>query len=586
MNEVSLCVTCRCATSLRQFCLCAQSFASRPVPYREACGGNGNGRRVAGCCCCCWRFSSIGFCFCNFCGVLKLLGTHSLELPFNPDGSAAMLMEVWPKDDESSITLRLAPPLRLEADGSGMPTEVWLKEDEISDVTLRLVPLQQAGGNSEQQQFQRQEDSEKGPLPCKKSRKQGPSDLCRRGESQEQGQSSKKMPEQVDAVATLHVHAAYLRRCQYFDACLAERWSKNDLPLDLTLEARSNPRAYTRCMQLLYAQEVSPSSFENVAHAIEVMPVAAQLVFQDCVDNCMQYLALMPWSPEDLSAIRCAVLAFQIAPSPDLAARLGTFGNLARDSSLDALKKVLETLLMKSMQLNAQDQMLETKVLENRAAFERLLKVSMRGPAVSKSVATVVKAVMYDALQRAVDDFRQHCRIPHMYKDEEFSIAGKGLFWLLNSLVDFGIAELAARTIFVDRSFSQMLFGIWPLVSTEYAYSGLNFVQDTCNVLVRYLDIVAKGEIWLENSVRLALVEAWLPELVTIDFCIYEATKKNVDKALNGVLKTLPPLEQVQYLKSWPTQNWPNLSEAFDAWCGTMCSNLAFLESDEQQLNE
>ncbi|KAH8947282.1 hypothetical protein BDL97_11G032400 [Sphagnum fallax] len=93
------------------------SFASRPVPYREDCGGNGNGRRVVGCCCCCcWRFISIGFCFCNFCGVLKLLGTHSLELPFNPNGRAAMLMEVWPKGYESSITLRLAPPLRLEAD--------------------------------------------------------------------------------------------------------------------------------------------------------------------------------------------------------------------------------------------------------------------------------------------------------------------------------------------------------------------------------------------------------------------------------------------------------------------------------------
>ncbi len=516
--------------------------------------------------------------------------------------SVAMLMEVWPKDDESSITLRLAPPLRLEADGSGMPTEVWLKEDETSDVTLRLVPLQQqAGGGGNPDQFQRQQEegdssSEKGPPPCKKSRKLqcGPSDLRSRGESlEQQGQSSKKQQQQLTAdqvdaaVATLHVHSTYLRRCQYFDACLAERWSKNDLPpLDLTLEARSNPRAYTRCMQLLYAQQVSPASFENVAHAIEVLPVAAQLVFQDCVDTCMRYLALMPWSAVDLDAIRCAVSTFQIAPSPDLAARLGTFGNLARDSSLDALKKVLETLLLKSMQLNQQDQMIETKVLENRAAFERLLKVSMRGPAVSKSVATVVKAVMYDALQRAVDDFRQHCRIPHLYKDEEFSVAGKGLFWLLNSLVDFGIAELAARTIFVDRSFSQMLFGIWPLVSTEYAYSGLNFVQDTCNVLVRYLEIVAKGEIWLENSVRLALVEAWLPELVAIDFCIYEATKKNVDKALNGVLKTLPPLEQVPYLKSWPTQNWPNLSEAFDAWCSTMCSNLAYLEFDEQQLNE
>jgi hypothetical protein len=298
----------------------------------------------------------------------------------------------------------------------------------------------------------------------------------------------------------------------------------------------------------------------------------------------MRYLAVMPWSAVNLSEIRSAVAAFQIAPTTDLAARLGTFGTFARDSSLDALKRVLETLLLKSMQMD-QPEMLETKVLENRSAFERLLKVSMRGPTVSKSVAGVVKNVMYEALRRAVEDFRQHCRIPHIYKDEEFSIAGKGLFWLLNSLVDFGIAEEAARTIFIDRSFSQMLFGIWPHVTSEYTYSGLNFIQDTCNVLVRYLDIVAKGEIWLENSVRLALIEAWLPELVAIDFCIFEATKKSVDRALNGVLRTLPPLEQEPYLSKWPTQNWPNLSEAFDAWCSTMCSNLAFLENNDQQLH-
>ena len=80
---------------------------------------------------------------------------------------------------------------------------------------------------------------------------------------------------------------------------------------------------------------------------------------------------------------------------------------------------------------------------------------------------------------------------------------------------------------------------------------------------------MAKGQIWLENSVRLALVEAWLPELVAIHFCIFEATKKSVDEALNGVLKTLPPLEQEPYLSKWPTQHWPNLSEAFDAWCST-----------------
>ncbi|CAK9196225.1 unnamed protein product [Sphagnum troendelagicum] len=61
--------------------------------------------------------------------------------------SGSLSRSLWWK----CITLRLAPPLRLEADGSGMPTEVWLKEDEISDVTLRLEPFQQSGGNSEQQ---------------------------------------------------------------------------------------------------------------------------------------------------------------------------------------------------------------------------------------------------------------------------------------------------------------------------------------------------------------------------------------------------------------------------------------------------
>ncbi|XP_024379480.1 uncharacterized protein [Physcomitrium patens] len=241
-----------------------------------------------------------------------------------------MLMEVWPKDDESSITLRLAPPLRLEADGSGTPVEVWLKEDAISDVTLRLDPFQ----SMDSDRFP-PEDSGKGP-PCKNSRKQGP-----RNDFQEQGQSSNKKSDRGSSIATLHVHSAYLRRCQYFDACLVERWSNTDLPLELTLEARCNPRAYTRCMQLLYGPEISPSSFANVAHAIEVLPVAAQLVFQECVDACMRYLAVMPWNAANLFDIRSAVAAFQIAPTSDLAARLDTFGTLAMESSLDALKRVL-----------------------------------------------------------------------------------------------------------------------------------------------------------------------------------------------------------------------------------------------------
>jgi hypothetical protein len=88
---------------------------------------------------------------------------------------------------------------------------------------------------------------------------------------------------------------------------LGDRWSEDangTRTMELTMEAHSNPNVYISCIELLYKEDLSPAtSFQCVGHALNILRVAAQLLFQDCIMSSMQYLAAMPWRAEEQLAI-------------------------------------------------------------------------------------------------------------------------------------------------------------------------------------------------------------------------------------------------------------------------------------------
>ncbi|CAK9223227.1 unnamed protein product [Sphagnum troendelagicum] len=341
-------------------------------------------------------------------------------------------------------------------------------------------------------------------------------------------------------ITTLHVHSAALCRCQYFKACLGDRWSEDAngaRTIQLTMEAHSNPNVYISCIELLYKEDLSPAtSFQCVGHALNILRVAAQLLFQDCIMSSMQYLAAMPWRAEEQLAIHTVLTGFHLPPTPDLVARLGTFSPAgAMSIELPSLvKRVLENLLSTNTQ--------ECLSFKDRRAVE--------------------------------------CSC--WLHEDDIPDLSKAMVWLLNIMLELKVADDAVKNLSNDKELAQITITLVEQMKSNICNE---FLVEFFQVLVRMLHAVGKGEIILENATRLALIDTWLPIIRECEYVINGELRESAEQAVNTVLKTLPLFDQECILISWLSKEpdldynsiWPNLSEAFDAWCHNFRSTMHLL---------
>ncbi len=162
-------------------------------------------------------------------------------------------------------------------------------------------------------------------------------------------------PLEGPALPPLLLHSRALRKSEFFEARLSERWASASSsssesgqcskPLEITLDKCVDTGAYVRCIQLLYADCVKHTTFSDVQDALRILQVAAELLFHDCVGACMRYLESVPWSAENESAIRSCVAALHLQVSPDLAARLCSPASLLDCKPADVMQDVLGELL-------------------------------------------------------------------------------------------------------------------------------------------------------------------------------------------------------------------------------------------------
>jgi hypothetical protein len=102
------------------------------------------------------------------------------------------------------------------------------------------------------------------------------------------------------AWAPLLLHSRALRKSEFFETRLCERWASASFssefgqcskPLEITLDNCIDVGTYVRCIRLLYiADRLKQITFVDVQDALRVLQVAAKLLFHDCVRACMHYL--------------------------------------------------------------------------------------------------------------------------------------------------------------------------------------------------------------------------------------------------------------------------------------------------------
>lgn len=145
----------------------------------------------------------------------------------------------------------------------------------------------------------------------------------------------------------LHVHSNVLRKSEYYDTLLCERWSlEKKQPFEFTVPSRYNDEIYIKCIQLMYSSHAGkPLSFSNVDEALAILPVASELLFQQCMDEYMKYLSAVPWSTYQEVKLRALLLSLEINILGDLSDRLGISQCKPDLGGLHMLEQTLQKML-------------------------------------------------------------------------------------------------------------------------------------------------------------------------------------------------------------------------------------------------
>jgi hypothetical protein len=97
----------------------------------------------------------------------------------------------------------------------------------------------------------------------------------------------------------LYLHSQVLRKYEFYKTMLFERWSSDKRSLEVEVTSSHSVDEYIKCIKLMYSFEASKSlHFSSVDEALGILPVASELLFHDCIEECRQYLDVVRWSRE------------------------------------------------------------------------------------------------------------------------------------------------------------------------------------------------------------------------------------------------------------------------------------------------
>lgn len=370
--------------------------------------------------------------------------------------------------------------------------------------------------------------------------------------------------EQGQNVPALLLHSQVLRRSEFFEARLSERWSSSSSSelFEICFPYCSHPLAFLKCIRLMYSPH--KPSVSCIQDALDLLPVSSHLLFHDCTQACLDFLESVPWTPQQEIDIRSCISSLHLHVSPDLAARLFP-QNVPERAPVDIMKDVLGELL--SLVSNGAPQ-------KARDITDRVLQANVQASA-SPTFASVNEMALLKELHNNLDLLKSQLRKFASFFSwslHQVQVASSALRWLLDELFVLQIADIAVKIIAEEEDLAQLM------VSRIYQNP---FTETLFRILVRMLRALQSGEVIISRSVRLTLVRTWLPVVAKLSGDFEDLVKDNelrfnLEEGLCVIVGTLPVVDQEEIFKIWIgtclncKRAWPDLSAAFDSWCNKL----------------
>ncbi|BFG41533.1 hypothetical protein CerSpe_278070 [Prunus speciosa] len=371
----------------------------------------------------------------------------------------------------------------------------------------------------------------------------------------------------------LHLHAHALRRCNYFAALLSDRWQRhpqNDAVRNISLRVPPTPGAMDAriaLLELLYTSDLA-SAITTVSAALDLLPVASELIFEDCVRFCLRFLEAVPWTQDEETRVLALIPHLSEDEAKDLMARVSG----APDSSEEMLYGLI--LAVTHNQSMAFVKAFVAKLLREFGSRELVERVMDRA---FQTTFKVVKEAMEEYTSPGVRGNHDETEAIQRINLHTAMTNGKHLLWLVERMIELRVAESAVKEWSEQPAFTADLQRAFRDDAWRNIVPSLPSVLLRCTS--RLVNAVASGTILVAAQVRKKLVKDWLPVLIVCkDNNASPLTPSNkplyldLEETFLRIISTLPmpdAQELLQQCLSFSTRNvedCPHLVTAFNTW--------------------
>ncbi|WOL03054.1 BTB/POZ domain-containing protein [Canna indica] len=392
----------------------------------------------------------------------------------------------------------------------------------------------------------------------------------------------------------LHLQSAALLRSQYFAALLSDRWqlprtspssSSEAIHYRVTLKiSRDEDRrrrglfdAHVAVLRLLHTLDFS-GEIASVSDALEMIPVALELLFDECASACVRFLEAVPWTEDEEETVLKLIPFLGQEESQGLLDRVSPMVAVSGDRQ-SMSEEMLHGLIDSAIRR-------QPSVANVKAFVARVLK-DFPSP---ESVGRVLNRAFLSCLE-TVEDYLGRYASPDLRvaenSDEREAIQRvnlhavvmnvKHLYWLVERIIEVRAADTAVREWSEQQVLAADLIKTFMDDTWKNIVPGLPLLVTRCSY--RLADAVASGVTLAPRQVRKNLVRHWLPVLnvlrdISCPFQPHGCKKLYLDleETFLKIISTLPlsdAQDLLQQCLSFTTRDLDDcshLTSAFKTW--------------------
>ncbi|KAG6651767.1 BTB/POZ domain-containing protein At1g63850-like isoform X3 [Carya illinoinensis] len=253
-----------------------------------------------------------------------------------------------------------------------------------------------------------------------------------------------------DSDVQIYLHSHVLQRSKYFSALLSDRWqpppglktgkNPNPKPLKLNLGVPPTPgslQSHLSVLQLLYCSDIS-NSIDSASNALDLLPVALELLFEDCVKSCVQFLEAVPWTEDEEKRVLGLIPSLKEEESKELLDRVSP-------GQTDLCEEMLHGLVLSAIHNYPNMAIVKAFVakllrdLSSRDAAKRVLESAFE---------TSLKVVKESLEEYSSPDFRGDHNETEAIQRLNLHKAmtnGRHLLWLVERMIELRVADSAVK---------------------------------------------------------------------------------------------------------------------------------------------